>query len=188
MPTVLSHAVFAAALYVPFRRSVFPRIAAVGAAAAALPDLDVVSFRFGIAYGDLLGHRGLTHSLAFAVVFSALCVLALSRSLPTQARLPAFTYTLLATASHGVFDAFTNGGLGVAFFAPFSNERVFFPWRPIEVSPLGITSIFSARGLNVLRSELMWVGLPSLATALLGALFTRRSEVSILAAEPAKER
>jgi inner membrane protein len=151
-----------------------------GALAAVVPDLDVVSFRFGIAYGDLLGHRGLTHSFAFAVAFSALCVLAVARSLSPRARLPAFTYVALAMASHGLFDAFTNGGLGVAFFAPFSNERIFFPWQPIEVSPLGIAGILSARGLEVLRSEFVWVGLPSLAVALLGVLFTRRSAASIV--------
>jgi hypothetical protein len=36
----------------------------------------------------------------------------------------------LATASHGVLDATTNGGLGVAFFSPFDNRRYFLPWRP----------------------------------------------------------
>jgi inner membrane protein len=183
VPTVLSHAVFAAVLYVPFRRHLPPGVAVAGALAAVVPDLDVVSFSFGIAYGDLLGHRGLTHSVAFAAAFGALCVLALSRSLPSRARLPAFIYLALATASHGLFDALTNGGLGVAFLAPFSNERIFFPWQPIEVSPLGITGMLSSRGLDVLRSEVIWVGLPSLAIALLGILFTRRSGSSIVAAE-----
>nr|HRC76832.1 rhodanese-like domain-containing protein [Kouleothrix sp.] len=32
---------------------------------------------------------------------------------------------------HGVLDAMTDGGLGVAFFAPFSATRYFFPFRPI---------------------------------------------------------
>jgi len=34
-----------------------------------------------------------------------------------------FAYLFLATASHGVLDAMTNGGLGVAFFSPFDNRR-----------------------------------------------------------------
>jgi inner membrane protein len=29
-------------------------------------------------------------------------------------------------ASHGVLDALTNGGHGIAFFSPFLNERYFF--------------------------------------------------------------
>ena len=45
---------------------------------------------------------------------------------------------------------------GVAFFAPFNNTRFFFPWRPIEVSPIGL-SFFSTRGMAVLLSELIWI-------------------------------
>jgi inner membrane protein len=64
-------------------------------------------------------------------------------------------------ASHGVLDAMTNGGLGVAFFAPFSNERYFFAWRPIEVSPLSIESFLSERGSQVIISEIKWIWIPS---------------------------
>ena len=41
---------------------------------SVVPDLDVIGFYFGIPYGDLWGHRGLTHSLPFAGVLSALFV------------------------------------------------------------------------------------------------------------------
>ena len=37
---------------------------------AVVPDVDVLGFAFGIHYGDMLGHRGLTHSLAFAFVLA----------------------------------------------------------------------------------------------------------------------
>ena len=66
----------------------------------------------------------------------------------------------LLTASHGILDAFTNGGLGVALLSPFDNGRYFFPWTPIEVSPIGVRAFFSAWGLGVLKSELLWVWLP----------------------------
>ena len=66
----------------------------------------------------------------------------------------------LATASHGVLDALTDGGLGVAFFSPFDNTRYFFPWRPLEVSPISITRFFSEGGGEVLRSEFKFVWLP----------------------------
>jgi len=62
-----------------------------------------------------------------------------------------------ATASHGLLDAFTNGGLGVAFFAPFDSARYFFPFRPIAVSPIGIARFFTRRGAEVLLSEIEWV-------------------------------
>ena len=66
-----------------------------------------------------------------------------------------------ATASHGVLDAFTNGGRGVAFFAPFSSDRFFFPVTPIAVSPIG-AAFFSERGVSVLASEMLWVWVPLL--------------------------
>ena len=170
MPTVLSHAVFAAALYVPFRHHLPRRFAVAGAVCAVAPDFDVLGFGFGVEYADPLGHRGLTHSLLFAAILAAGAVALLSRSLPRGARLRAWLYLALATASHGIFDAFTNGGLGVALFAPLTNRRFFFPWQPIEVSPLGLSRILSARGLEVFASELVWVGLPALLIALGGML------------------
>jgi inner membrane protein len=66
-------------------------------------------------------------------------------------------YLFAATASHGLLDAMTDGGSGVAFFSPFENSRYFFPFTPIRVAPIGITRFFTARGLEVLRSELLWV-------------------------------
>ena len=71
------------------------------------------------------------------------------------------------TASHGVLDAMTNGGLGVAFFSPFNTRRYFFPWTPIEVSPIGAGGFFSARGWDVIWSEIMWIWGPALV---LGAI------------------
>jgi inner membrane protein len=69
------------------------------------------------------------------------------------------------TASHPLLDALTNGGLGVALFWPWSDARLFAPWRPIAVSPIG-AGFFSARGLAVLGSDLRWVWLPTLGAAL----------------------
>jgi inner membrane protein len=85
---------------------------------------------------------------------------------------------LAATASHGLLDAFTDGGLGPALLAPFANGRIFFPWRPIRVAPLGLGRFFSAEGLRVLRSEAVWVLLPSIALALTAHAW-RRSHARI---------
>ena len=161
---------FAAALYVPFRYHLPRRFAVAGAVCAIAPDLDVIGFRFGVEYADALGHRGLTHSLLFAAILAAGAVALLSQWLPRSGRFRAWLYLALATASHGIFDAFTNGGLGVALFAPITNRRFFFPWQPIEVSPLGLSRVLSARGLEVFASELVWVGVPALLIAL-GGMF-----------------
>ena len=34
------------------------------------------------------------------------------------------------------------------------------PWTPIKVSPIGISEFFTAYGMKVLVSELVWVGIP----------------------------
>src|SRR5262249_48056135 len=68
----------------------------------------------------------------------------------------------LVMVSHGVLDAMTNGGLGVAFFSPFNTRRYFLPWRPIPVSPIGVGSFFTARGLYILCSEILLIWCPTI--------------------------
>lgn len=53
-----------------------------------------------------------------------------------------FLFLFLSISSHGFLDAATDGGLGIAFFRPFSNYRYFFPWNPIVVSPLSVGRFF----------------------------------------------
>lgn len=169
MPTIFTHALAAGALAsaVPVVRRA--RLAAWSAVCAVVPDLDVVAFRFGIPYEHMLGHRGLSHSFAFAVVLGGtVAVLAFREG---ERRIAALVLAL-ATLSHGLLDMLTDGGHGVALWAPFSNERLFFPVRPIEVSPFA-GGFFSARGAVVLLSEFVWIWIPALALAL-GAWAWRR--------------
>jgi inner membrane protein len=148
----------------------------LGAICSVVPDIDVVGLSFGIAYGDLWGHRGVTHSLFFAAALSAALVGCCYRGEPKAARAGIGWYLFLCTASHGMLDALTDGGLGVAFFAPFDPTRYFFPVRPVLVSPIGVEAFFSGYGLRVLASEAQWIWLPSLALFLvLRALNVRRS-------------
>jgi inner membrane protein len=174
--SAISHTIAALALGACFYRPEIPkRTWALGAGLAVLPDVDVIGFGFGIHYEDLLGHRGLTHSLCFAALVAGTLVMTGYRN-GTPGMRPAalFLFLFLAMASHGILDAMTDGGLGVAFFSPFSNTRYFFPWRPIHVSPIGLARLFSARGLAVLRSEVGWIWLPSALLAG-GAIVARRS-------------
>ncbi|MBI3566566.1 MAG: metal-dependent hydrolase [Elusimicrobia bacterium] len=129
---------------------------------SALPDADVLGFRFGVRYEDLWGHRGMTHSLPFAAVLGVAAAARFRPDWKTDGRRLALVLVLIA-ASHGFLDAFTDGGLGVAFFAPFDAGRYFFPWRPIAVSPIGARNFFNARGLAVILSEVRAVWVPSLA-------------------------
>jgi inner membrane protein len=123
---------------------------------AILPDLDVLAFNFGISYSHPFGHRGFTHSILFAILWSALLSFLFGKS-----RKLIFSVVLfLSTLSHGLLDAMTSGGKGVGFFIPFENSRYFFPFREIKVSPIGIEKFFSEWGVNVILSELKYIGMP----------------------------
>ena len=138
-------------------------------ASSIIPDLDILTFRFGIAYGDLWGHRGMTHSFLFAFIWSIFLWFLINKTTDyknlrfiSKTSLTAITILFLSTSSHGVLDAMTNGGLGVAFFSPFDTTRYFLPWQPIQVSPIGVAAFFSSAGLRVIISELIWIGIPML--------------------------
>jgi len=131
---------------------------------AALPDFDVIGFAFGVHYGDLWGHRGMTHSLLFAGLVATVFALWLQGTAKERWKTGGLLF--LIAASHGVLDALTNGGLGVAFFSPFDRDRYFFSWRPIQVSPIGAKALFSSHAIQVLRSEI-WVWGPALAVVLI---------------------
>lgn len=134
----------------------------LGMACSIIPDLDVIGFSFGIRYGDLWGHRGLTHSLFFAGLLSTVLVGLCYRSHSSPEKTWLAVYFFLCTASHGVLDAMTDGGLGVAFFSPFNTSRYFFAVRPVAVSPIGIGEFFTADAFRVLASEVTWIWLPTL--------------------------
>jgi inner membrane protein len=171
---MISHPVVPLALAVLLPQELrSPSIIFLGIVCSVLPDLDVVGFGFGVPYEHFLGHRGLSHSIAFAIFLSA-CLAWLLPIGAQRSRLILFGFLFLSTVSHGLLDALTSGGLGVAFFAPFENSRYFFPWTPILVAPLNVREFLSATGIRVLRSELQWVWLP---TALMAGLlsFLRRA-------------
>jgi inner membrane protein len=140
-----------------------------------LPDVDVAGFFLGVRYSDTLGHRGFFHSLLFALLVAVLVMVA---AFPAVKRFSKQWWLIIAcffsaTASHGVLDAMTDGGYGIAFFSPFSGTRFFLPWRPLEVAPIGVFGFFSRWGWDVLMSELLWIWLP-LAVILLLVYAVRR--------------
>src|SRR5262245_44674252 len=163
MASEFSHAVVAMALGKAYAsRPISVRFWILSVLCSVLPDIDVLGMYGGIQYGDLFGHRGLTHSLAFALMLSLIVV---RLGFVEVARLSKnwlmlVMYFFLVTASHGFIDAMTDGGLGVAFFAPFDNTRYFFPFRPVLVSPIEV-SYFFERGIPILISEMKWIWIPS---------------------------
>lgn len=164
MASLITHPVVPLSLGIAMGRSNIPlKAVLLGVLLSMLPDADVIAFRFGIPYEHALGHRGVTHSLAFAAIL-ALCLCSLPAFSARRGRV--FLFLLISAASHGILDALTNGGLGVGFFIPANDHRYFLPWRPIKVSPLSVQAFFSARGWIILKSELTAVWLPCLAGAL----------------------
>lgn len=161
MPTVLTHMAVPLAIGAGLGSKVIPRrLLVAGMLGAMLPDLDVAGFRLGIEYASDFGHRGFSHSLAFAAVVALLCVAAWRYFQVGAGRV--FLFLLVSIASHGLLDCLTNGGHGVALLWPFSSHRFFAPVQPIEVSPIGLSRFLSSGGLAVLMSEVIWVWLPCL--------------------------
>lgn len=150
------------------------RVIFLGIASSIMPDIDVLAFKYGIPYEDLWGHRGMTHSIFFAVIWSILLLLLFHTSEKSSNKYKLFTFYFLATASHSILDALTTGGTGVAFFAPFDLDRYFLPWRVIKVSPISASRFFSEWGLKVLASEAIYIGIPCLALYGMAKLNTLR--------------
>jgi hypothetical protein len=56
--------------------------------------------------------------------------------------------------SHGVLDSMTSAGLGVMLFYPWSQERVFSPWRPLPAPPVRLSDLSVERLLSIFKAEL----------------------------------
>jgi len=171
LPTILAHSVVAASAAGGFssgRESLKFWILSI--VCSSLPDADVIGYRWlYIPSYEFFGHRGFFHSPFFAALLSLLivCFFYRGKGIFSIKWWKYFLYFFVLTASHGLLDAFTNGGNGIALLSPITNERYFFPWTPIEVSPLSIKGFLSQRGLTVLLSELVWIWVPCLLIAIL---------------------
>src|SRR5262249_36783612 len=87
------------------------------------------------------------------------------------------SYFFVVTASHGVLDAMTDSGLGVAFFAPFEPTRYFFPFRPLPTFPMSVANLAnvftSPTAYKNLAKECILVVLPCLLLVLAARLVRR---------------
>lgn len=176
MPTILTHVAIpvAAALALGSRR-VPPSMLLCGMLVAIVPDLDGIPYQFGWQGLGMWGHRGITHTLAFAAFIGLAGIwLAPWWKVPRTA---AYAWLLLCMLSHPLLDMMTNGGSGIALLWPFSSERFFSPWRPIAVSPILADRFFSQRGVQVLVSELynVWFPLLTLGLSIFALRHTRKS-------------
>ncbi|MFZ6016822.1 MAG: metal-dependent hydrolase [Nitrospirota bacterium] len=179
MPTPISHAAVAVAAAIAFApEDVSNHFWLLSIICSIISDIDVIGFSFGIPYGHLLGHRGFFHSPFFALLISIFLTFVFFHDLGIFSRqwFFYFIFFFLLSVSHGILDAFTNGGLGIALLSPFDNKRYFFPWTPIVVSPIGIKAFFSKWGLMVIKSELLWIWLPSCLVVVISTIFRTIAE------------
>lgn len=166
MPTTLTHALVGAGIaLMATSRPLGVSFWLLSISLAELPDADVLSFRLGIPYGSRFGHRGFFHSLFFAVLVGLTIGWALTDWFDVD-WLWLATYAAIQVAVHDLLDACTNGGYGIALLAPFRADRIFFPWRPIQVAPIGLMAL-TRHGWPALRSEIRWVWLPLVILVLL---------------------
>lgn len=158
MPTIFSHSISGLAISSLYKTK-FSKIKFYSFVilSACIPDFDVIAFKFGISYADIFGHRGISHSILFAIFYSFL-ITKIFFAKENSFKLGSVFF--LITISHGLLDMLTNGGLGVCLACPFNSERLFFNIRPVLVSPIG-KNFFSERGLLVLQSEFFWIWIPS---------------------------
>lgn len=171
MPSAFTHAAAACAIGVCFNEpEMTPAVWTAGVVGAVLPDIDAVGYWLGVPYHSFFGHRGFTHSLTFAALYAVTAAYLLARRNRNAVSPKVWLFLFVAAASHGILDAFTNGGGGIALLSPFTTTRYFSPFRPIRVAPISITRFFTHRGALVFASELLWVWLPAsiiVATVLL---------------------
>lgn len=124
MPSPLAHAVSGYAIakglepvkvYRVWRLALYAVFVAIAADFDFLPQITL----------GIKTHRGFTHSLGFAIVFS----LVMGALATGKTTFRAFNYlrlcllTLLLYGSHLVLDFFTQGGSGIPIFWPMSHER-----------------------------------------------------------------
>lgn len=162
MPSILSHIAVPVAGRIAFGRDfAIPKLFAMGLLLSILPDADVVLLKFGVPYDSPFGHRGFSHSIAFAMLAATVSGYVYSRATGCSLIGPWF-YLFVCAVSHPLLDTCTNAGHGAALMWPLSDARYFAAFRPIEASPLSVRRFFGEPGLRVIVSELLWVWLPCL--------------------------
>jgi inner membrane protein len=165
MASAITHAFIA----IPLGKTVFAqemtwRFWALSIFCSVIPDIDTLGFFRSTFYGSLWGHRGLTHSLFFAFLLGlAIVWLGFKDDSPfSMPRWKLWLFFFPLACTHGLLDAMTGGGYGVAFFSPFDPTRYSLPWTPLKISPIGLRTFFSPWGKEVLVNEIGWVWIPSL--------------------------
>jgi inner membrane protein len=146
-----------------FGRTVRLPIALLSLSCAIIPDLDKVAAKvlgtFGtITLASIWSHRGISHSLLFALLLSLVSLfLAVRRRWSSESRRRLFLLFFLVSVSHGLIDIFA-GTYGVALFAPFSATR--YLYSITAISSTNFWQSFTPAMGPVLVKEMLWIWFP----------------------------
>jgi inner membrane protein len=139
------------------------RLCLVAAGCAALPDIDYL--------GWPVAHRGITHSIAFALIGALAATIIFFRSSDwRQSRARIALILALAFLSHGLLDGLSTYSYGIAYLAPFSTQRFRLWWTPLG-DPEG-------RLVGQLVQEALVVLLPAIVLSWLGLRFRGRASTA----------
>ncbi|HRI01206.1 MAG TPA: metal-dependent hydrolase [Saprospiraceae bacterium] len=170
MPTIIGHCFFGMSLasLKPVGLDVSKAIG-LSILCSCIPDIDGIGFFAGIPYHSIWGHRGITHSILFAMLWSYLLSQYFLKDESRELKVQWFFHFFWCTISHSLLDSMTDGGLGVGFFLPFIDERYFIA-NFIPVSPMSIGFFSSIPGILFLLEELTILGLISIPILFMGWL------------------
>ena len=175
MPTIVSHVATAIPIsLLGLKGKMNKKVLAFSALMALVPDLDGIGYALGVEYASTFGHRGFSHSLIFVILVAWLFCLFLKKQKQISQKTLFLNFFTIGTL-HILMDAMTNGGLGVALLAPFSNARFFLPWTPIEVSAILPQYFWKMNGSSVIRFEFLYIVLPSI---MISTLLVFQKEIS----------
>ena len=153
MPTIMTHAVSAAALTSAFPARCVPRrLIVLGAICAMVPDVDVFGFRFGIFYGALWGHRGLTPLAGLCFLLERYCVVrgaSLCRRVDAASRLLALSFSRHRFAWD--IGCVYRWGLRCGVLFAIRQYSLLFPISSYRSLPDWRTLFFRARPVRVLQ-------------------------------------
>jgi inner membrane protein len=132
-----------------------------------LPDIDLIVVALGAPDSAAGGHRGGSHSLLTAIALG-IGAGVVAKRIGWGAVRTALAVTL-AVGSHGILDAFGQGGRGIPLFWPVSEHRFMAPasWRLLPDAPRGM-KFLTRSGLMEVATEFVYF-LPFTIYALLPA-------------------
>ena len=177
MPTIITHSFTGIASGFAVYNKSFPRgFWVLSVLCSVISDADVICFRLGIPYLHFFGHRGFFHSIFFACILGSLTGIILMKTGKKEWKDGLFFagYFSFIMTLHGILDAFTNGGMGIALLSPFILKRYFSPIRPVEVSPISLRTFIYGRCFQIFQNEILWVWIPSLCISITVRILLRK--------------